>query len=138
MTVQLPILLWTVITFCLMAWVLNRFLFKPMLAFMDQRQAKIDRAAAKKAEHQRLLAEAGEKLARFREEEEKHRAERIAEELSRAHKDAETLVAVTFRKQNQNIDLYMAELEQESKQIEKIMDESVDALAKAYITTLVS
>ena len=63
MTIQPSILLWTVITFCLTVFVLNRFLFKPMLAFMDKRQEKIDSAAAKKAENDRLLAEAEEKLA---------------------------------------------------------------------------
>ena len=39
---------------------------------MDKRQEKIDSAAAKKAENDRLLAEAEEKLAQFRAEEEKH------------------------------------------------------------------
>ena len=44
MTIQLPILLWTLITFALAMLILNRLLFRPMLVFMDKRQAKIDRA----------------------------------------------------------------------------------------------
>ena len=46
MTIQLPILLWTLITFALTMLVLQKLLFRPMLSFMDKRQEKIDRAKA--------------------------------------------------------------------------------------------
>ena len=48
MTIQLPILIWTVICFCVLMLILNRLLFRPLLSFMDARQAKIDRAHAKR------------------------------------------------------------------------------------------
>lgn len=138
MTIQPSILLWTVITFCLTVFVLNRFLFKPMLAFMDKRQEKIDSAAAKKAENDRLLAEAEEKLAQFRAEEEKHLTELAASALTNARRDAETLIIVTHRKQNQKLDLHVADLETESKEIEKVLDTQLDDMAKRYADTLLS
>jgi len=138
MTIQPSILLWTVITFCLTVFVLNRFLFKPMLAFMDKRQEKIDSAAAKKAENDRLLAEAEEKLAQFRAEEEKHLTELAASALTNARRDAETLITVTHRKQNQKLDLHVADLETESKEIEKVLDTQLDDMAKRYADTLLS
>lgn len=138
MTIQPSILLWTVITFCLTVFVLNRFLFKPMLAFMDKRQEKIDSSAAKKAENDRLLAEAEEKLAQFRAEEEKHLTELAASALTNARRDAETLITVTHRKQNQKLDLHVADLETESKEIEKVLDTQLDDMAKRYADTLLS
>ncbi len=138
MTIQLPILLWTVITFCLAMVILNRLLFRPMLAMMDKRQEKIDRANAKKAEIERRAAEAEERLAQLREEQEKHQAEQITAALAKAHEDAQTLITVTTKKQNQRLDMSVLELENESKIIEKGMDDTVEAFAKAYLTVLLS
>ena len=138
MTVQLPVLLWTVICFCLLMVILDRLLFRPMLAFMDQRQERIDRAMQKKAEYDRALAEANQRLEKFREEEETHLAGLVGEEIARAKKDAETLRTVTYRKQVQTIDLYLAEFDAEAKQLEERMDESTEKLAEAYLSTLIS
>ena len=138
MTVQFPILLWTVINFCLLMLILNHFLFKPMLAFMDKRQEKIERAARKKEEYDRALAEANTALAAFRAEEERHLAEHIQKEIADAKKDAEDLITITHRKQNQNLDLHVAELELESQEIEKVMDTRLEELAELYVSTLLS
>ncbi len=138
MTIQLPILLWTIITFCLAMTILNKLLFRPMFAMMDKRQEKIDRAKTKIAENKRLLAEAEEKMAQFREEEEKHQAEQITAALNDAHKEAQTLVAVTTRKQNQRLDMGVLALENESRIIEAGMDDKIDAFATAYLTVLLS
>ncbi|MBE6615714.1 MAG: hypothetical protein E7631_10480 [Ruminococcaceae bacterium] len=138
MTVQLPILLWTVITFCLMVFVLNRFLFRPMLSFMDKRQEKIERAAVLQAEHTRALAETEEKLAAFRAEEEKHQAELVQQALRKARQDAEDLITITHRKQNQNLDLHVAQLEMESKEIENVLDKRLEELAELYAAALLS
>ncbi len=138
MTIQLPILLWTVITFCLAMVILNWLLFRPMFAMMDKRQEKLDRANARKAEIERLAAEAEEKLAQLREDQEKSQAEEITKALAKAHEDAQTLITVTTKKQNQRLDMSVLELENESKIIEKGMDDSVEAFAKAYLTVLLS
>ena len=41
MTIQVSVLIWTVITFCVLMFCLNRFLFKPLLSLMDAREEKI-------------------------------------------------------------------------------------------------
>ncbi len=138
MTIQLPILLWTVITFCLAMVILNKLLFRPMFAMMDKRQEKIDHAKAKIAENKKAAAEVEEKLAQFRLEEEKHQAEQITAAVNQAHRDAQTLVAVTTRKQNQRLDMTVLELENESKIMEMGMENKVEAFAAAYLTVLLS
>ena len=118
--------------------ILNHFLFGPMLSFMDKRQEKIDRAARKKEEYDRALAEADAALTAFRAEEERHLAEHIQKKIADAKKNAEDLITITHRKQNQNLDLHVAELELESKEIEKVMDTRLEELAELYVSTLLS
>lgn len=48
MNIQLNVLIWTIICFCLAMLILDRLLFKPLLKFMDARQAKIDAAKAQR------------------------------------------------------------------------------------------
>ncbi len=138
MTIQISVLLWTVICFCLFVFIVNRFLFKPLFAVMDQRQEKIKKAQQKQEAHNKALAEADEALAAFRVEEQHHLADLVQTEIAKAHKDAETLVSVTHKKQNQLLDLHVAQLEEESLKIEKVLDEQMEALSKLYASTLLS
>lgn len=50
MTVQISVVIWTVINFLLLMLILNQLLFKPMLRFMDARKEKIDSAKNELAE----------------------------------------------------------------------------------------
>ena len=50
MSVQLSVVIWTVINFCILMLVLWKLLFKPTLAFMDKRAEKIRRVRDEKAE----------------------------------------------------------------------------------------
>lgn len=138
MTIQIPILLWTVICFVLFVLIVNNFLFKPLLAVMDKRQEKIQKAQQKKEEHVKALAEADKALESFRHEEQRYQADRVQEEIAHAHKDAETLLSVTHKKQNQLLDLHVAQLEEESLNIEKVLDEQMETLSKLYASTLLS
>ena len=64
MTIQLPVLLWTVICFVLLMLILSRLLFRPLLDFMDRREEKIRSAARKLEETEQARRDAEEKLAR--------------------------------------------------------------------------
>ena len=69
---------WVIIYFVILALLLNRFLFKPLLTFMRERQEKIDAglAAGQRAQSdlEQKQAELADRLARARAE----TAERIA------------------------------------------------------------
>ena len=104
-------LIWTVINFFLLLFLLKRFLFNPVLRFMEARKARIDakveeerNAEAKFAENrERILAEkaksreeAKDILARSGEEQEQRRAAVIAEARAasaQALKDGENALA---------------------------------------------
>ena len=85
MTIQLNILIWTILSFCAFMLILWRLLLKPMLAFLDARKARIEHArsldkSAELAEKQALLE--AEKLAdaQRRAEERKQAAFALREE----------------------------------------------------------
>lgn len=137
MTIQLPILLWTVICFCLLILILNNLLFKPMLAFMDKRNQRIADAARKKAEYEHALTEANAAIRAFREEEAKHVTERTAQVIDTARREADAIRQDAFRARDKMIEDRKAALEKESREIAEKMNPSVNTLAEAYIKTLV-
>lgn len=51
MTIQISVIIWTVICFVALYFILNNLLFKPLLTVMDKRREK-----SEKAEHERELA----------------------------------------------------------------------------------
>ena len=48
MTIQISLVIWTIIGFITLSFILNRFLFKPLLKVMDERNEKIKTAEAKR------------------------------------------------------------------------------------------
>ena len=54
MTIQLSVLVWTIICFGLLTLILHHLLFQPVLKVMDDRKARLRGAAEKKAEHARI------------------------------------------------------------------------------------
>ena len=95
-SINISELIWTVINFFLLLFLLNRFLYKPVISFMEQRQARID--------------------AKLREEEEaKARIEendaRVLEEKNRSREEAKKLLALNA----EEIEKHNAEVLQEAK-----------------------
>ena len=95
-SINISELIWTVINFFLLLCLLNRFLYKPVISFMEQRQARID--------------------AKLREEEEaKARIEendaRILDEKARSREEAKKLLALNA----EEIEKHNAEVLQEAK-----------------------
>ena len=57
MTIQISVLIWTIICFLVFVLILDFLLFKPVLKLLDSRRERIQKAAAKKAEYERLSGE---------------------------------------------------------------------------------
>ena len=92
MTIQLPILLWTLITFALTMLVLQKLLFRPMLSFMDKRQAKIDRAKAIRESRAAEMQAAEEQTEANRRAAQHKNAELAAQEIRDAKTRADGIV----------------------------------------------
>ena len=77
-------------------------------------------------------------MAQYREDEAKKILALAAEEINRAKLEAETLEAEALRSLEKRNAEYGIELKEQAGQIEKDMDASIDKLAQAYISALVS
>ena len=71
-SINISELIWTVINFFLLLFLLNRFLYKPVISFMEQRQARID---AKLREEEKAKARIEENDARILDEKARSREE---------------------------------------------------------------
>ncbi len=136
MTIQLPVLLWTVICFVMLMLILSRLLFRPLLAFMDRREERIRSAARTLEEHEKARRDAEEALARFREEE-AERADRLAKEAAaRAGKEAAAVLASAAAEQERAVEACRLSLAEEKKTLEKAADDKADELARAFLAAL--
>ena len=62
-------LIWTIIGFFALYFLLSRFLFRPLVSFMDERRARIDAGLNEEKQAQDALKEDAERLEQCREEE---------------------------------------------------------------------
>lgn len=84
MTIQLPVLVWTVVCFVGVMLILHHLLFKPVLRVMDARRERIEKAAGKKAEYEKLATESA---AQWKEQQ----AAFLAAEQKRQREEAEAV-----------------------------------------------
>ncbi|MBQ3182616.1 MAG: hypothetical protein IJB24_04830 [Clostridia bacterium] len=102
MTIQISVVIWTIICFVLLMLILNNLLFKPVLDIMDKRREKIAAAKAKKAERESLIAEnerlVAEKKAEHKANEKKLIKERVEKVQSDRKKAVEAAKEVRLHK----------------------------------------
>ena len=138
MTIQISVLLWTVITFCILMFFLNKFLFKPLLAFMDAREQKIA-SARERREKAALALETAEREA----EERRRAAEKQARDAAAAAiLDAKRLAAKqTAEAENKYallVEQRRSEMETEKRELQQNLDAGMDDLVTAFVQKLVS
>ncbi len=136
MTIQLSVLIWTVICFCVFMLVLDRLLFRPLLRFMDRRREKME--CADLLEKQRLRREAAARLEA--EAAEKKRLEALELRKDRERLKAqyeERLRALASSLENDAV-TKRAEFEAEAARMEETVSSSLDGCLAAYLDKLAS
>lgn len=138
MTIQISVLLWTVITFCILMFFLNKFLFKPLLAFMDAREQKIA-SARERREKAALALETAEREA----EEKRRAAEKQARDAAAAAiLDAKRLADKQTAEAENRYALLLeqrrSEMETEKRELQQNLDAGMDDLVTAFVQKLVS
>ncbi|MDD6887632.1 MAG: ATP synthase F0 subunit B [bacterium] len=138
MTIQISVLLWTVITFCILMFFLNKFLFKPLLAFMDAREQKIA-SARERREKAALALETAEREA----EQRRRAAEKQARDAAAAAiLDAKRLAAKQTAEAENRYALLLeqrrSEMETEKRELQQNLDAGMDDLVTAFVQKLVS
>ncbi|MCQ2354781.1 MAG: hypothetical protein MJ102_06735 [Clostridia bacterium] len=133
MTIQPSIIIWTIINFVLFMLVVDRLLFRPVLAVMDKRQAKIDAARAAKAPDTTVAPDTDKtkNLIPQQTAEEIAEIEEAKAALISLVSDAETRGRARIESCRQDLDLQRAELNHD-------LEDGADKLAAAFASRLVS
>ena len=135
MTIQISLVIWTIIGFITLSFILNRFLFKPLLKVMDERNEKIKTAEAKRQtelEYREKQLKALEIANRAREQE----AQKAAEsELAKERKKTEEIIADKMAEYDAELEKIREKYEADTKAAESNLSESIDKLALKYVKT---
>lgn len=138
MTIQLSVLVWTIICFCLMMLILNKLLFKPLLAFMDARNDRIARAKVRKQEFEAARQAALEAHSKAEMEFRQEKAREAAEEVASLQQTQEKILAAAQARQEKALAAYEEELASEFEALNTELDRGRESLAQAFAHRLVS
>lgn len=133
MTIQISLVIWTIIGFVVLSLILNHFLFKPLLKVMDDRNEKI-KAGEEQRRHELERREKNRKEISnaAREQEALKTAEH---ELSNERKKTEMILAEKKAEYDAELEKISKEFEEKTSAAEKNLSESIDKLALKYVKT---
>ena len=138
MTIQISVLLWTVITFCILMFFLNKFLFKPLLAFMDAREQRIASARERREKAALALETAEREAEERRRAAEKQARDAAAAEILDAKRIAAKQTAEAENKYALLLEQRRSEMETEKRELQQNLDAGMDDLVTAFVQKLVS
>lgn len=129
MTIQISLVIWTVIGFVTLALILNKYLFKPLLNLMDAREEKIRKGEAER----QAAAEREEKMRNARElsnQAKTQEALKVSEkELENERKKTEAIIAAKKAEYDASLESIRKKHEVDTKIAEENLSESIDKLA---------
>ena len=142
MTIQISLVIWTIIGFVTLSCILNKFLFKPLLKVMDERNEKIEKAKSDRQaelERRKKTLKALEISNAARQQEELKARQR---EIENERKKTETILADKKAEYLTYAAEYDVELEKirqkystDTKAAEENLSASIDKLAQKYVKT---
>lgn len=135
MTIQISLVIWTIIGFTVLSLILNKFLFKPLLKVMDARNEKIRlgeeerQAALEREEKIRKTNEA----ARLDRQQEAVRAAQKA--VSDEQKKSKIIIAEQKARYDEELENIRTKYKEDTGAAEETLSESIDRLALKYVKT---
>lgn len=135
MTIQISLVIWTIIGFTVLSLILNKFLFKPLLKVMDARNEKIrlgeeERQAALEREEKIRKANEAARLVRQQE------AVRAAQKaVSDEQKKSEIIIAEQKAKYDEELENIRTKYKEDTGAAEETLSENIDRLALKYVKT---
>lgn len=137
MTIQISVVIWTILCFLLLMLILDSLLFRPVLALLDKRRERIRNAAARKAEYERQEAE----NAALREERkaalEAQQQKQIKDGIERIRSDGRARMEQANQERLRQADEYRAKAEGECDELLSLLSRHADDLAASFAESLV-
>ena len=123
LSINVSELIWTIVNFFLLYFLLKRFLYTPVVRFLDARQARLDEALKQEAEA-RAAAEETEK--------------QIEDDKARRREEASELLTAAQREDDENSRRVLAEAQTEAAQAMKDAEGRLRAEGEKERTALLS
>ena len=136
MTIQVSVVIWTVICFLLLVLILDRLLFRPVLALMDRRRERIDAAREKQAEYERLAAERAAEREQARADALARQKKRLRDELERTRADGRARLEAANLERARRTEGYRIQAEHDCARLLEMLSERADALAVSFAESL--
>lgn len=137
MTIQLSVLVWTIICFVLLMLILHHLLFQPVLKVLDDRKARIRNATEKKAEFSRI---AEKNAAALREKEAARleaRRRQIKEQIETIRSDGKKAVEAANDQRLKAVDRCRQQAEDERIEILITLSAHAAELAVAFAESVI-
>ena len=132
MNIQISVTIWTVICFVLLMLILHHLLFKPILRVMDQRRERIEKAAAKKAEHEKMAAEFKKALAEKQAAVFADQKKQLKARVEQIRAQGKQAVEVAKEQRMQDVEAYHAKADAERERILQALRSHSHELAVSF------
>ena len=138
MTIQISIVVWTIICFLLLMLILKNLLFKPLLTLMDKRRERIERAQAKKAEEQVLLQQHQQILKEQKDAYLKEQRAKLKKETEQIQADSKKAIVEARHARLNEVEAYRTKMEEEQKQILSAVGAHSKSFAALFASRIIS
>ncbi len=138
MSIQISVVIWTVICFLLLMLILHNWLFKPVLEVMEKRRSRIEKAKEKQLEVQRLTAEYESKLVEQKKAFEKEQKANADMEIERIQADSKKSVENARVVRLNTYETYREECAKEYSKILATAETSTKQIAEIFAERLIT
>ncbi len=138
MSIQISVIIWTVICFLLLMLILHNWLFKPVLEVMEKRRNRIEKAKEKQLEIQRLSAEHESMLAEQKKTFLKEQKAKADMEIEKIQADSKKSVDSARTVRLNTYETYREECAKEYSRILSNAEKSTEQIAEIFADRLIS
>ena len=138
MSIQVSVVIWTVICFVLMMLILSKLLFKPVLEVMDKRKEHIESARLKKLQREELASQYALQALENQRSRVESRKKAIRQELEQVRVQSKTAIETANKKRLSDVEQYIVSSEEELQQTVASLSEKTSAIAVAFANKIVS
>lgn len=137
MTIQISVVIWTVICFLLLVLILRSLLFRPMLELMDRRKERIRKAEARKAEYERLAQEYASALEEEKSAYQKQQQKEMREQIEQIRLEGKSRLDEANEERLRRVDRDRLKAEEECAQLLTLLSARAGELAVSFAESLV-
>ena len=138
MSIQISVIIWTVICFLLLMLILKNWLFKPVLEIMEKRQTRIQQAKEKQLEAQRLTVEYENKVQEQKLAFEKEKKAKTNMEIEKIQADSKKSVEAARTMRLSTYQTYCEECAKEYASILATAEKSTEQIAEIFTERLIN